>query len=90
MSNRVLLKAWPDAASGATKMDAGVSKLSSLAFRSESGVQLECHVNGDLLLTYDVAGEHIAFVRLGTHAVLFKWRNGSVVSSRAGAPCAPL
>ncbi|MFM9928283.1 type II toxin-antitoxin system YafQ family toxin [Variovorax sp. H27-G14] len=32
----------------------------------------ECHVKGDLLLIYQVAGEHITFVRLGTHAELFE------------------
>lgn len=32
----------------------------------------ECHAKGDLLLIYQVDGEHITFVRLGTHAELFE------------------
>ena len=32
----------------------------------------ECHVKGDLLLIYQISGEHITFVRLGTHADLFE------------------
>lgn len=32
----------------------------------------ECHVKGDLLLIYQVEGEHVTFVRLSTHAELFE------------------
>lgn len=33
----------------------------------------ECHVGGDFLLIYQLDGERIVFVRVGTHADLFGW-----------------
>ncbi|MEI7948940.1 MAG: type II toxin-antitoxin system mRNA interferase toxin, RelE/StbE family, partial [Gammaproteobacteria bacterium] len=32
----------------------------------------ECHIGGDFLLIYQLAGNHINFVRTGTHAELFE------------------
>jgi len=31
----------------------------------------ECHLGGDLLLIYDVIGEELVLVRLGSHSELF-------------------
>lgn len=32
----------------------------------------ECHISGDFLLIYQIEGNQIIFVRLGTHADLFE------------------
>jgi mRNA interferase YafQ len=32
----------------------------------------ECHIGGDFLPIYQLAGNHINFVRTGTHAELFE------------------
>ena len=32
----------------------------------------ECHVGGDFLLIYQIDGNHINFVRAGTHSALFE------------------
>ncbi len=32
----------------------------------------ECHIGGDFLLIYQLAGNHINFLRTGTHAELFE------------------
>lgn len=32
----------------------------------------ECHVGGDFLLIYQIEGQQIIFVRVGTHADLFE------------------
>ena len=32
----------------------------------------ECHIGGDFLLIYQINGNHINFVRTGTHAELFR------------------
>ena len=32
----------------------------------------ECHIGGDFLLIYQIAGSRIVFVRTGTHAELFE------------------
>lgn len=42
------------------------------ALQGEWSDHRECHVKGDLLLIYRLDGEHITFVRLGTHAELFE------------------
>lgn len=39
--------------------------------KSEWAEYRECHVGGDFLLIYQVEGNTIVFVRVGTHAELF-------------------
>jgi len=41
------------------------------ALRGDWADHRECHIGGDFLLIYQVEGDHINFVRAGTHAELF-------------------
>ena len=41
------------------------------ALKGEWAEYRECHVGGDFLLIYQVEGDAIVFVRVGTHAELF-------------------
>ncbi len=41
------------------------------ALRGDRADHRECHIGGDFLLIYQVEGDHINFVRAGTHAGLF-------------------
>ena len=41
------------------------------ALRGDWADHRECYIGGDFLLIYQVEGDHINFVRAGTHAELF-------------------